>query len=52
VPGGDARGLADRLLREGYIVRALSDFGAPGAIRVTAGRDDENEDFAAALTRV
>src|SRR5918994_4379621 len=52
VPGGDARGLADRLLREGYIVRALSDFGAPGAIRVTAGRDDENEGFAAALTRV
>src|ERR687896_532525 len=41
VPGGDALGLADRLLREGYIVRALSGFGAPGAIRVTVGRDDE-----------
>jgi histidinol-phosphate aminotransferase len=52
VPGGDAQGLADRLLREGYIVRALSGFGAPGAIRVTAGRDDENESFAEALTRV
>jgi histidinol-phosphate aminotransferase len=52
VPGGDAEGLADRLLREGYIVRALSGFGAPGAIRVTAGRDDENEGFAEVLRRV
>jgi histidinol-phosphate aminotransferase len=52
VPGGDSEGLADRLLREGYIVRALSGFGAPGAIRVTAGRDDENEGFADALKRV
>ena len=30
VPGGDAAGLADRLLREGVIVRALTGFGAPG----------------------
>jgi histidinol-phosphate aminotransferase len=52
VPGGDAQGLADRLLREGYIVRALAGFGAPGAIRVTAGRDEENEGFAEALKRV
>ena len=52
VPGGDALGLADRLLREGYIVRALSGFGAPGAIRVTVGRDDENEGFADVLKRV
>jgi histidinol-phosphate/aromatic aminotransferase/cobyric acid decarboxylase-like protein len=34
------------------IVRALSGFGAPGAIRVTAGTDEENEIFAAALTAV
>ena len=52
VPGGDAEGLADRLLREGYIVRALAGFGAPGAIRVTAGRDEENEGLAEALKRV
>ena len=52
VPGGDADGLAERLLREGYIVRALGGFGAPGAIRVTAGRDEENEGFAEALKRV
>jgi histidinol-phosphate aminotransferase len=51
VPGGDGEGLADRLLREGVIVRALSGFGAPGAIRVTAGSDEENEMFAQALGR-
>src|SRR4051794_32102461 len=50
VPGGDGEGLARRLLeREGVIVRALAGFGAPGAIRVTAGTDEENEIFAAAL---
>ena len=53
VPGGDAEGLARALLeREGVIVRALNGFGAPGAIRVTAGTDDENELFGAALRRV
>ena len=51
VPGGDGEGLADRLLRQGVIVRALSGFGAPGAIRVTAGSDEENEVFAQALGR-
>jgi histidinol-phosphate aminotransferase len=52
VPGGDSVGLADRLLRAGFIVRELTAFGAPGAIRVTAGTDEENELFAAALLRV
>ena len=52
VPGGDSVGLADRLLRSGFIVRELTGFGAPGAIRVTAGTDEENELFAAALLRV
>jgi histidinol-phosphate aminotransferase len=53
VPGGDAEGLARALLeREGVIVRALAGFGAPGAIRVTAGTDEENELFGAALRRV
>jgi histidinol-phosphate aminotransferase len=49
VPGGDADGLADRLLRAGFIVRALRAFGAPGAIRVTVGTDDEMRLFAEAL---
>jgi histidinol-phosphate aminotransferase len=53
VPGGDGEGLARALLeREGVIVRALTGFGAPGAIRVTAGTDEENELFGAALSRV
>jgi len=49
VPGGDADGLADRLLHAGFIVRALRAFGAPGAIRVTVGTDEEMRLFAAAL---
>ena len=52
VPGGDAVGLAARLLKAGVIVRELTGFGAPGAIRVTAGTDEENELFAGALRRV
>jgi histidinol-phosphate aminotransferase len=52
VPGGDGEGLAHALLREGFIVRALTGFGAPGAIRVTCGTDEENAEFAAALERV
>jgi histidinol-phosphate/aromatic aminotransferase/cobyric acid decarboxylase-like protein len=52
VPGGDAAGLADRLLRAGFIVRELTGFGAPGAIRVTAGTDEENALFADALPGV
>jgi histidinol-phosphate aminotransferase len=53
VPGGGAEQLAARLLeREGVIVRALGGFGAPGAIRVTSGTDEENACFAAALQRV
>ena len=49
VPGGDGDGLADRLLHKGFIVRALRAFGAPGAIRVTVGTDDEMRLFAEAL---
>ena len=49
MPGGDGDGLADRLLQAGFIVRALRAFGAPGAIRVTVGTDDEMQLFAAAV---
>jgi histidinol-phosphate aminotransferase len=52
VPGGDGDGLADRLLRAGFIVRALRGFGAPGAIRVTVGTDEEMRLFADALPSV
>ena len=49
VPDGDGAGLAERLLHAGFIVRALGGFGAPGAIRVTCGTDEENAAFARAL---
>jgi histidinol-phosphate aminotransferase len=48
----DARPLFEALLREGVIVRPTGGFGAPGAIRVTVGTEDENAFFAAALARV
>jgi histidinol-phosphate aminotransferase len=50
--GSDARPIFDSLLREGVIVRPLGPFGAPEAIRVTVGTNEENEIFAAALARV
>jgi histidinol-phosphate aminotransferase len=52
VPGGDGDGLADRLLHAGFIVRALRGFGAPGAIRVTVGTEEEMALFAEALPSV
>jgi histidinol-phosphate aminotransferase len=50
--GEDARPVFDALLREGVIVRPLASFGAPGAIRVTVGKPEENELFAQAFGRV
>ena len=50
--GTDSRPLFEALLAEGVIVRPLHGFGAPGAIRVTAGTADENAFFAEALERV
>jgi len=52
VPDGDGLGLADHLLRAGVMVRALNGFGAPQAIRVTVGTDEENQLFAHALQSV
>lgn len=51
VPGGDADGVTRRLLEQGVMVRGLGGFGAPGAIRVTVGTDEENRLFAEALAR-
>ena len=39
--GDDARALNDALLRRGVIVRPMGPFGAPGALRITAGTLDE-----------
>jgi histidinol-phosphate aminotransferase len=50
--GGDGRELYELLLREGVIVRPLTGFGAPSAIRVTVGTEEENGLFAAALEHV
>jgi histidinol-phosphate aminotransferase len=50
--GGDAQSLFGALLREGVIVRPLGGFGAPGAIRVTAGTPADHELLAQALGRV
>src|SRR5262249_55720541 len=38
---GDADGLNDALLQRGIIVRPLRAFGAPDALRITAGTPDE-----------
>ena len=39
--GEDAAPLNEALLRRGVIVRPLAPFGAPGALRITAGTPDE-----------
>jgi histidinol-phosphate aminotransferase len=49
VPGGDGDGLAQQLLEKGFIVRALRGFGAPGAIRVTVGTEEEMRLFSEAM---
>jgi histidinol-phosphate aminotransferase len=48
----DSRPLFERLLREGVIVRPTHGFGAPGAIRVTVGTEEEHRFLAEALERV
>ena len=50
--GEDAEALFDALLREGVIVRPLAGFGAPTAIRVTVGTDDEHAFLADVLARL
>ena len=39
--GEDASALNDALLRRGVIVRPMGSFGAPSALRITAGTLDE-----------
>jgi histidinol-phosphate aminotransferase len=50
--GEDSRPFFEALLREGVIVRPTHGFGAPGAIRVTVGTEDEHGFLAQALGRV
>ena len=49
---GEGRALFEQLLREGVIIRPLAGFGAPEAIRVSVGTEEENAFFAAALGHV
>jgi histidinol-phosphate aminotransferase len=49
---GDGQAFFERLLRRGVIVRPLASFGAPEAIRVSVGTEEENSFFAAALGHV
>jgi histidinol-phosphate aminotransferase len=44
--------LADRIQKEGVIVRALTQWGAPTALRVTIGTPEQNEKFVSALYSV
>ncbi|MFL5970394.1 MAG: histidinol-phosphate transaminase [Gaiellaceae bacterium] len=48
----DAQQLFDALLRQGVIVRPLTGFGAPNAVRITVGTPDEHAFLADALVRV
>ena len=50
--GDDAAALNDALLRRGVIVRPMGPFGAPGALRITAGTPEEIAFLADALDAV
>jgi histidinol-phosphate aminotransferase len=47
--GGPAIDVYERLLREGVITRPLAGYGLPRHLRVTVGRESENERFIASL---
>ena len=50
--GRDAPKVANKLLKKGIIVRAMTSFGLPEYVRVTIGRPEENKKFAQALKAV
>ena len=50
--GDDAATLNDALLRHGVIVRPMGSFGAPGALRITAGTPEEIEFLSETLSEV
>jgi histidinol-phosphate aminotransferase len=49
---GDADALSAALMRQGVIVRPLASFGAPDALRITAGTPDDIAFLSDALTRL
>jgi histidinol-phosphate aminotransferase len=49
---GDGRALFEQLLRQGVIVRPLTGFGAPEAIRISVGTAEENAVFATGLGHI
>jgi histidinol-phosphate aminotransferase len=51
-PSGDGEAFARRLLLEGIAVRALAGFGAPEAVRVTIGTEEELDVLEGALGRL
>ncbi len=50
--GRPAAPLYEALLREGFIVRPIANYGLPNHLRVTVGTTEENRAFLAALDRV
>jgi histidinol-phosphate aminotransferase len=44
-----ARGIEDRLLEAGVVVRPMGGYGLPTCLRISVGREEENERFLAAL---
>jgi len=52
IPGMDVNEIDRRLLKEGVIIRPLQGFGAPEALRVTVGYEDENDYFIEKLKKV
>ena len=50
--GEDSRPFFEQLLHEGVIVRPTHGFGAPDAIRITVGTEDEHRFLADTLSRV
>jgi histidinol-phosphate aminotransferase len=50
--GQDAREFAKRMAAEGVLVRALTSWGAPTAIRVTVGKPEENKFFAGVFSKL
>jgi histidinol-phosphate aminotransferase len=51
LPAEDAY-FADEMMKRGVIVRGMTAFGQPGAIRVTAGTHKQNETFISALKNI
>jgi histidinol-phosphate aminotransferase len=49
---GDARVFAERLQREGVLVRALDRWGDPRAIRITIGTPEQNHELLRALRKL